>query len=73
MENYYAIQVIGYGKRQGYSIRRCNVRRRIGDPVHNDPVDRKCYRTLEAAQLAAAALGIEISRIGDAYQLIMKP
>lgn len=61
---YYAILVIGYGKRSRYTLRK----------VVNDgltvPVNYACYRSIEEAKQAAADLGIEIEKIGDAYQIL---
>ena len=61
---YYAIEVIGYGKRTRYTIKQV-----ISDRGTN-PTNGKWYRTEEAARSAAAEMGIEIYKVGDLYEII---
>lgn len=61
--SYYAIETIGYGAKRRYLIKE------VFDTI-TCPVDRKPYRTEEAAREAARRMGIEIGKIGDAYQII---
>ena len=59
----YAIQVIGYGARTRYTLRKCFW---FGsNPVPGTGV----YKTLEDAQQAAQAAGIKIEAIGDCYEI----
>lgn len=59
----YAIEVTGYGKHRRYLIRQIA---RKGLLV---PVSRP-YKTLDAAQDAAAALGLVIDAVGDLYDIL---
>lgn len=59
---YYAILVIGYGKRSRYCIKRVTER-------GHTPVTGIAYKTEEAARAAAAEMGIEIKRVGDCYSI----
>lgn len=59
----YAIEVTGYGKRRRYIIRQI-VQKGLLVPVSRP------YKTLEAAQDAAAALGLTIDAIGDLYGIL---
>lgn len=61
---YYAIEKIGYGKRTRYTLRKVT---KTGIVC---PVDGKCYPTEEAAQIAAAAQGLNIAKCGDLWQII---
>ena len=60
----YGIQVTGYGKRRKYAVRRI---------VQNGtyPVGYcKVWKTEEEARADAAALGVEISVVGDLWELV---
>ena len=59
---YYAIEII--------AGRHYTIRRVIGNSV--EPTNRIVYRSLEAAQAAAAEMGVEIKAIGDIWQIIDK-
>lgn len=59
---YYAIEIIG-GRH--YTIKR--VTENIVEPTN-----RIAYRSLEAAQAAAAEMGVEIKVVGDIWQIIGK-
>lgn len=61
--SYYAIEIIGYGAKRRYLIKE------VFDTI-TCPVDRKLYRTEEAAREAANQMGIEILKVGDHYQII---
>lgn len=61
---YYAIEIIGYGKRRRYCIKQ------VIPGVGTNPTNCKAYRTEDAARKAAAEIGIEISKVGDFYQII---
>lgn len=61
---YYAIEKIGYGKRQRYIIKKVNNRGLLFC------VENKWYKTAEEAQAAAEALGLKIERIGDLWEII---
>lgn len=63
MMSYYAIEIIGYGAKRRYLIKQ------VTDTM-TSPVDRKPYRTEEAAREAASQMGIEILKVGDHYQII---
>lgn len=60
---YYAIEIIGYGKRRRYSIKQV---------IHRGltvPTNCKSYRTEDAARRAAAEMGLEITKVGDVYEI----
>lgn len=60
---YYAIEIIGYGKRTRYCIKRvCN--------KCTYPTNGKSYRTEEAARSGAAELNIKIEKCGDLWSII---
>ena len=61
---HFAILVIGTGKNRRYAIVEV-----ISGCGYN-PTSRINYKTIEAAQAAANSMGINISVIGDAYQVI---
>lgn len=61
---YYAIEKIGYGKRTRWCIKEVHP---TGITV---PVDGKTYKTEQAARAAAVAMGIEIERVGDLWEII---
>ena len=60
---HYAIEIIGYGAKARYCIKLVS-----GTTIF--PVDRKAYRTEEAARAAADQLGIKIDKVGDSYQIM---
>ena len=60
---YYAIEIIG-ARRRRYCIKS------VTESGLVIPVDGKAYRTEEAARAAAAALGIQIEKTGDLYEII---
>lgn len=60
---YYAILVIGHGRRHIYSLQQVT-----GSTTH--PVNGVRYCTLEAAQQAAAGLGVVITKVGDFYSIL---
>ncbi len=62
---YHAIEIIGYGRRRRYVIRLV-----IHPGLASGAVDGRAYRTLEAAKNAAAALGLEIYKTGDCYEIM---
>lgn len=59
----YAIEATGYGKHRRYIIRQI-VRKGLLVPVSRP------YRTLDAAQDVAAALGLVIDAVGDLYDIL---
>ena len=61
---YYAIQVIGYGKKQRFVIQHVIPGR------GTNPTDGKKYATLEDAKTAAAAAGYHIEKTGDYWEII---
>ncbi len=62
---YYAIEIVGYGKRQ-----RFNIKKVIGNGTY--PFNCVGYDSLEDALKAATEKGIEIKAIGDLWQIINK-
>lgn len=60
---YYAIEIIGYGKRRRYAIKQVV-------SGGTNPVNGKSYRTEEEAKQAAAEKGIEIAKCGDLWEII---
>lgn len=69
MQEYNAIEKIGFGKRARFCVRhvvRCG---KFG-PVRTYPLDLKAYATIEAARAAAAEHGFIIEKEGDAWQII---
>lgn len=61
---FYAIEIIGYGKRRRYCIKRVMPGR------GTNPTNGKCYRTESAARAAAEELGYEIAKCGDFWAII---
>ena len=61
---FYAIEIIGYGKRRRYCIKQ------VIPGKGTNPTNGKCYRTESAARAAAEELGYEIAKCGDLYQII---
>lgn len=59
----YIIEIIGYGKSRCYIIKKSPCKG-LTIPIS------KPYKTLEAAQDAAAALGLTIDAIGDCYGIL---
>lgn len=61
---YYAIEIIGTGKKRRYTIRQI---------IHKgltQPTNGRTYRTEETARAAAAAMGVEIAKCGDLWEII---
>lgn len=69
MNTYHAIEIIGYGKNARYCIKKVETGGRFG-PVTTSPIMRKTFRSELDARYAAELLGIEILKVGDAYQII---
>lgn len=69
MDTYHAIEIIGYGKKARYSIKKVVTGGHFG-PVTTTPVMRKTFRSELDARDAAELMGIEIMKVGDAYQII---
>lgn len=69
MDTYHAIEIIGYGPRARYSIKRVERSGPFG-PVTTRPVMRKTFRSELDARDAAETIGIQIMKVGDAYQII---
>lgn len=63
-EKYYAIQVIGCGKRQRFAIQL------VTPGKGTTPTTGRSYATLEQAQAVAAANGYTIEKVGDYYTII---
>lgn len=61
---YYAIQIIGYGKRRRYIIVQ------VVPGRGTNPTTGRSYPTEDAARSAAAELGYVIAKCGDFYQII---
>ena len=61
---YYAIQIIGYGKRRRYCIQQ------VIPGKGTNPTTGKSYSTEEAARAAAAEMGLEITKCGDYWEII---
>ena len=61
---YYAIQIIGYGKRQRFIISQ------VIPGKGTNPTNGKNYPTEEAAREAAAAAGYKIKLTGDYWKII---
>ena len=61
---YYAIQVIGCGKKQRFIIQHVIPGR------GTNPTDGKKYLTMEDAKKAADAAGYEIAKAGDYWEII---
>lgn len=59
----YAIEIIGYGRRRRYCIKKL---------MHNGtmPVDGHAYKTEKAAREAAARLGVVIDRVGGLWDIV---
>lgn len=64
MDKKYGIEIIGYGRRQKFCIKQILKNKLI------IPVDGKIYFKKESAIEAAKILNIEISCIGDLYELL---
>lgn len=60
---YYAIQIVGYGKRRRYGIVRVS-----GAAIN--PTTGRSYSTEEEARAVAACLGYEIRACGDNWSII---
>lgn len=69
MDTYHAIEIIGTGARARYCIKRVERGGRFGHPTVR-PVMRRTFRSELDARDAAELLGIEIAKVGDAYQII---
>lgn len=69
MDTYYAIEVIGYGARRRYVLKRIESSGPFG-PVTTSPVDHIAYRSEADARRAARLLGLVITKIGDHYHII---
>lgn len=61
---FYAIEVIGYGKRRRYVLRRVISKSLMA------PTDGKAYATEAAAREAAAGLGYHVKMCGDLWEII---
>ncbi len=61
---YYAIEIVGYGKRQRYCIKK------VISKTSVNPFDGKWYATETDAMHAAKQAGIEIKCTGDLWQII---
>lgn len=61
---YYAIEIIGYGKRRRYCIKQ------VIPGVGTNPTNCEAYRTEGAARTAANEMGIEITKCGEFYEII---
>ena len=68
MERYYAIEIVGYGKKQRFVVKEVVRDGKYGS-VTTYPVEPP-FLTEERARAAAEQAGIEIKKIGDAYQII---
>ena len=68
MKMYYAIEIIGYGPRQRYTIK--DVWKDGTSVILHPVMGGRIFRTEEAAREAAADHGIEIELVGDFYQII---
>lgn len=60
---YYAIEIIGTGKKRRYTIKRVT-------GTGTNPTDGRIYRTEEAARDAARSMGYQIAKIGSYYEII---
>ena len=69
MDTYHAIEIIGYGKNVRYSIKKITTGGPLG-PATTRPVMRRTFRSELDARDAAEQLGIEIMKVGDAYQIV---
>lgn len=66
MMKHYGILVIGSGKKKRYAPVEI-----LPDGRGTNPVGYcKTYRTVEQAEAAAAAYGLDVERVGDFYTLI---
>jgi hypothetical protein len=61
---YYAIQVIGYGKRRRYAIQQ------VIPGTGTNPTTGRSYTSEAQARAAAAELGYEIKKCGDLWEII---
>lgn len=61
---YYAIEIIGYGKRRRFCIKQVFPNKLV------IPTNRKTYPTETAARKAAAEMEIKIEKCGDFYEII---
>ena len=69
MDVYYAIEVIGYGSRRRYVLKRIESCGPFA-PVTTSPVDHIAYRSEAEARRAARLLGLVITKVGDHYHII---
>lgn len=69
MDTYHAIEVIGYGPRARYCIKKVVTGGRFG-PVTTSPVIRRTFRSELDARDAAERMGIEIAKVGDFWGII---
>ena len=65
---YYAIEIIGYGKKRRFVVKEVVKEGKYG-PVTTWPCEPP-FLTEDAARKAADESGIEIEKIGDYYQII---
>lgn len=61
---YYAIEIIGYGKRSRYCIKQ------VIPGCGTNPTNHKSYRSESEARSAAAEIGVEICKCGYFYEII---
>ena len=61
---FYAIEIIGYGKRRRYCIKQ------VIPNQGTNTANGTCYRTESAARAAAEELGYEIAKCGDFWAII---
>ncbi len=62
---YYAIQIIGYGKKRRFCIQQV-----LDNHRGTNPTTGRSYRTIEQAQEVAASLGYQIEKVGDYWEII---
>lgn len=71
MDTYHAIEIIGTGARARYCIKRVERGGRFGSvTVRPVGLGRRTYSTELDARDAAERFGIEITKVGDFYQII---
>lgn len=61
---YYAIQIIGYGKRRRYAIQQ------VFPGKGTNPTTCTSYKTEEMARAVAAELGYKIEKVGGFWEII---
>ena len=61
---YYAIEIIGYGKKTRYAIKRVSENKLV------IPFNGKLYRTETAARQAAKENRLAVEKVGDHYEII---